>query len=100
MLFTWRYTNPAWAMAAFEVPTPQDDIDVLSVPDRGFVNPRHPGRDGVASRNGVGNVRRIQGFGGAQEAIANLFHGPHHPFKGNFADHDLSLAQAHCFSRL
>ena len=59
----------------FEILSTQDDIDVLSIPDCRFVNPRHPGRDGVASHDGVGNVRLLQSFRGAR-ADRELFPRP------------------------
>ena len=77
---------PEGLLRSVEIPSTQDDIDILRVANRGFVHPRHPGRHGVAAHYGVGDFRLLQSTRGAEQPAAHLFHGPDHPFQGDLAD--------------
>ena len=77
---------PEGLRRGLEIRSTQDDIDILRVANRGFVHPCHPGRHGVASHHGVGDLRLLQGTRGAEQPVAHLLHGPDHPFQGDLAD--------------
>ena len=84
----------------FEVAATQEDIDILSIPDRRFIDARNPGRHGISSHDRVGNLRLLQCSCSTKQPDAHFLHGPDHPFQGDLADCQVWLAQAHCFSRL
>jgi hypothetical protein len=87
-------------LRGFEIAATQEDIDVLSIPDRRFVHTRNPGRQRIPSHDRVGNLCLLQCSCSAKQPNAHFLHGPDHSFQGDLADRRLALAQAHCFSRL
>ena len=86
MLLTCRNTKPAEAerrLCSLQILPPQQNINVLCIADRRFIDARNPGSDGIAARNRVWNSRSLQGGDGAVESCTNFFHGADHPFPGN-----------------
>ncbi len=65
-----------------EVGAAEDEVDVLGVPHRRFIDPGHPGRHGVAADHGMRDAGLFQGLRGPPETFAHLLHGSNHPFPG------------------
>ena len=53
-----------------QISAPHQDIHVLSIANRGFIHPRHPSRDGIASNDRVRDTRRFQGGDSALQTLA------------------------------
>ena len=82
---TFWCTKPTdWSVSidAREIVAPDQEIDVLGIPHRFLVDPRHPGRDGVPADNHVGNAGRSQGADCSTGSFPNVFHGGNHPLPG------------------
>jgi hypothetical protein len=54
--------------------------------DGGFIHAGDPRGDGVASDDGVGDARRIECGGGAEQAVTDFFHGANHAVQGDFGE--------------
>jgi hypothetical protein len=62
-----------------QVGAAEEDVDVLGVADGAGVDGGDPGGDGVAAGDRVQHACGFKGGGGAEEALADSFHGEHHP---------------------
>jgi hypothetical protein len=62
-----------------EVGAVDEDVNIRGVADGGLVDGGDPGGDGVSANHGVGDAGGVKGFGGAEEALADLFDGVDHP---------------------
>ncbi len=65
-----------------KVASSNQQIDILGVPDRRFIDARDPGGDGVAADDGIGNSYTLKSAGRAEESFADAFHGPFHSIEG------------------
>ena len=90
-------------LGGLEIRAPQQDVDVLCISHRGFIDSPHMGRNRIAADHGVWDSRLLERSGGAVHPVADFLHGPHHPFHQIFVDQKLGQPRilsvhVHCFS--
>jgi hypothetical protein len=73
---------------SLEVFTTDQEIDIGCVPDSLGINACHPGSDGVAADDGVGDRSLRERSGSPAGTFANGVHGGNHPVPGEVFQRD------------
>ena len=69
-----------------EIVTPDQQINILRVSHRGFIDRCDPCRHSIPPDDGVGNTGGFQSRCSAIQALADFLHGSHHPVQDLFRE--------------